>query len=192
MYLNLNAGKDSLNAQRISNLLYDTYTSSIQLNAGNTVVVDFSKSAESDGTETATAKLPFQVGVYESLVMKAIKNETVIDLFSLNLIRTEFLKTYIDKGYDSQYPNLLFSYQAAVAEAGFLDAYNYWLLGKANPAQFDNWLEGNKKKYDAFLAWKASNPVPVTEQNYFSSAQYSMDEKPEQVKIDRKIDLKLN
>ena len=190
LFLNLNLGHDSLRKARISQLLYTTFQNSIQIDPGNELKVDFSSIASSNG-ESSYSNLPYQVGVFERLISNSIKDESVVDLYSLNLIRTNFLKTYYEKQFNVKFPNVLFEYEAKIAEAGYLEAYNYWILQYGEPKQFATWLTNNHEQFQGFQKWVADNPLILTSSNYFISSQYSWKEKPESIHINRRIQINM-
>ena len=190
LFLNMNPGNDSLRKARISQLLYTTFQNSIQIDPGNELKVDFSSIASSNG-ESSYSNLPYQVGVFERLISNSIKDESVVDLYSLNLIRTNFLKTYYEKQFNVKFPNVLFEYEAKIAEAGYLEAYNYWILQYGEPKQFATWLINNNAQFQAFQKWVADNPLILTSSNYFISSQYSWKDKPELIHINRKIQINM-
>lgn len=187
IYLSLNQIKDSLKSQQISQLLFSTFQGAVHIGQGENMYVDFSDIATGNGSENESAKLPYQVGVYENLMLNAAKDETVLDLYTLNLIRTRFLKSYFEKEINAKYPNVLLEYQAEIANAGFFEAYNNWLFQAGNSREFVSWIAKNSSQYSAFQTWIKSNPITLSRSHFFNSSQYSWKEKPEAIKIDRKI-----
>lgn len=39
-------------------------------------------------------------------------------------------------GHDKEYPNILFSFQKQVKDAGHIEAYNHWILMKGDEEAF--------------------------------------------------------
>lgn len=187
IYLCLDQMKDSTKSHQLSQLLYATFQGSVHINEGENMFVDFSDIATGNGAENAVAKLPYQVGVYENLMLNAAQDESVLDLYTINLIRTRFLKSYFEKEINVRYPNVLLEYQAEIANAGFLDAYNTWLFQAGSARDYAAWLSKNGSQYVAFQAWLKANPLTLNRSHFFNSSQYSWKEKPQSIKIERKI-----
>lgn len=58
-----------------------------------------------------------------------------------------------------RYPeNALIRYQRQVMNAGHHEAYGYWLLGPARPAELASWREENASAWQEWLAWREENP----------------------------------
>jgi len=170
----INIERNTKRTAEISKLLYDTYKSSINIDTPGKTSVDFSKqlTVEVDPkADVSKFKVPFNLA-YGLPVLMAIGNEKVINLESLDHIRTQFLASYHQSGYDKKYPNVLYDYQDEVAKAGHLEAYNYWLLMKGDEPAFDAWRQNNKDKWDKFIIWFNANPIKLSEANCFYRGQY--------------------
>lgn len=187
IFLNLNHGIDSVKQEQMSRTLFSTFIKAVHVQGGEVTSVDFTDLSTSDPGDNNSSRLPFQVRVYENLILNASKGESILDLYSLNLIRARFEKAYFDKNWNTTYPNALLDYQDKVARAGFLEAYNYWIFQSGNPSQFTSWTLKNAPQYQAFKEWLAANPLSLNRTSFFSSSQYAWKEKPETVKIERKI-----
>lgn len=194
IYLNLTQEKDSLKAIRMSGLLYSTFQHAVHLDGGaqssvggGQTSVDFSDIASADMSETLSPGLPYQVSVYESLMLAAVKPESVLDLYTLSLVRSRFLAAYNDKGLNKSYPNILFDYQTELENSGNSEAYTNWIFQAGDPDRYAEWVSHNKGAYTAFKTWKMQHPLVVSKLHYFISSQYSSAKKPEAIKIERKI-----
>ena len=131
----MNLERNSKRTAEISKLLFDTYKSEITFTSDTSLSVSFSKNTSiniSDLTDPNKMKLPFGIGVYEPTLMFSILSVKAIDINSLDTIRSTFVDNYFKNGHDKTYPNVLFSYQKQVKEAGHIEAYNHWILMKGD------------------------------------------------------------
>ena len=171
----MNLERNSERTAEISKLLFDTYKSGIKFTGENSVSVSFSKNSilsVNDLKVPGKKKLPFGVGVYEPTIIISILSVKSININSLDTIRSNFVNNYFKKGYDKTYPNILFSYQKKVKEAGHLEAYNHWILMKGDEDGFDKWLSINKDKWESFTKWFRENGLKINDNNKFYKGQY--------------------
>lgn len=171
----MNIERNSKRTAEISKLLFDTYKSEIKFTSDTAFSVSFTKNSTIDLnnlSEPGKMKLPFGVGVYEPTLIFSVLSEKSIELQSLNAIRKNFVENYFANGHDKTYPNILFSYQKQVKEAGHMDAYNYWILMKGDEVGFDKWQSENKEKWEGFAKWFGDNELRVSNTNKFYSGQY--------------------
>lgn len=171
----MNLERNSKRTAEISKLLFDTYKNEIKFTNDTTFSVSFSKNASIDISELSDPskmKLPFGVGVYEPTILFSMLSVNTIDINTLDNIRSTFVDNYFTNEHNVAYPNVLFSYQKQVKEAGHIEAYNHWILMKGNEDDFGKWLSSNKDKWDSFLKWFNENGIKINETNKFYSAQY--------------------
>jgi tetratricopeptide (TPR) repeat protein len=171
----MNLERNSKRTAEISKLLFDTYKSEIKFTGENSFSVSFSKNSTiniSDLANPVKMKLPFGVGVYEPTLMFSMLSTKSIDINSLDNIRSSFVDNYFLKGNDRTYPNVLFSYQKQVKDAGHIEAYNHWVLMKGDEDGFSNWMNSNKEKWDSFVKWFTDNGMKIDETNKFYRMQY--------------------
>jgi tetratricopeptide (TPR) repeat protein len=171
----MNLERNSKRTAEISKLLYDTYKSEIKLTNDTLFSVSFSKNASinfGDLTDPSKMRLPFGVGVYEPTLMFSILSANTIDISSLDHIRSTFIDNYFTNGHGKTYPNVLFSYQKEVKEAGHIEAYNHWILMKGDEDGFGKWQADNKEKWDNFVKWFTDNRLDIDDTNKFYSGQY--------------------
>jgi tetratricopeptide (TPR) repeat protein len=171
----MNLERNSKRTAEISKLLYDTYKNEIKFTGENSFSVSFSKNSTiniSDLTNPGKLKLPFGVGVYEPTLMFSMLSTKSIDINSLDIIRSNFVDNYFQKGNDKTYPNVLFSYQKQVKDAGHIEAYNHWILMKGDEDAFGIWMNSNKEKWDKFVKWFTDNGMQIDESNKFNRMQY--------------------
>ena len=171
----MNLERNSNRTAEISQLLYDTYKSEIKFIGGDTVSVSFSQNATVNINNLSYPTkmiLPFGVGVYEPTLLFSILSEKTINLTTLNNIRSAFIDNYFNNGHDKIYPNILFSYQKRVKEAGHIEAYNHWILMKGNEDEFGEWYSENEEKWENFVKWFTDNGLKIDETNKFFRGQY--------------------
>lgn len=162
----LNLERSTNRTLQMSFLLNRMYQKEIDLFEDGFVRVSFSRGAgvdvENDFEKGEEVLLPFGV-VYESLLQEALQGVQQLNISSLSAMRQRFLKLYYEKGYQESYPNPLFAYQKRIADAGHLEAYNYWVLIGANQEPFAEWYQQNKEKWKAFMEWFQENPIQFDE-----------------------------
>lgn len=171
----MNLERNSERTAEISKLLFDTYKSEIQFPGENQVTVSFSKInvINTDNVkDKKDIKLPFGMGCYEMVLLLAVAGEKQIDISSLNRIRNSFVTNYYKTGFPEKYPNLLFDYQKKIKDAGYMEAYNHWIVMKGDEDGFDLWQKGNRPQWDAFIKWFRENPLKTNPNNHFYRNQY--------------------
>lgn len=172
----MNLERNSKRTVEISKLLYDTYKSQISFTSDTSFTVSFSKNATINIDQISDPnhmKLPYGISVYEPTLMFSMVTVKSINMESLHQIRTNFMHLYFSNGHDKTYPNVLFSFQKKIEEAGHLEAYNHWILMKGDEDGFDTWQAANKEKWDNFLKWFVENGLKINEANKFYRAQYN-------------------
>lgn len=174
IFLNLERG--SKRTDEISRQLYLTYKGEIQFKDDTSVTVSFSKSNSIVLPTTAKAhvpfSLPFGIAVYEPLLLVSLAGEKIINLPSLNRIRTRFVENYQTMPFAKTNPVVLFDYEQQVKEAGYLEEYNYWILAEGDEKQFEEWRGTHKKEWEEFITWFKKNPLKITEENKFYRGKY--------------------
>jgi tetratricopeptide (TPR) repeat protein len=171
----MNLERNSKRTMEISKLLYDTYKSEIKFTTDTSFGVSFSKGSImniNDGKDPKNFKMPFGTGVYEMILATAVIGEKIIDINSLDRIRTRFIESYFKGDNATKYPNVLFDFQQEVKNAGHMEAYNHWITIKGDDDGFKTWYAANKDKWDNFIAWFGPNPLKVDQSHKFYRAQY--------------------
>ncbi len=171
----MNLERNSKRTSEMSRLLYNTYNSEIKFTSDTSYSVSFSKNATiniDDLTDPSKFKLPFGVNIYEPTLLISIIDVKSIDINTLDKIRSNFVDQYFNNRNDEKYPNVLFSYQKKVKEAGHLEAYNHWLLMKGDEDNFIKWQSNNKEKWDNFIKWFSENKLKVDLSNSFYKGKY--------------------
>jgi len=171
----MNLERNSVRTSEISKLLYNTYKSEIKFTDTNTISVSFSKYSTIntlDVSNTGKLKLPFGTAVYEMTLMMSMISTKSININSLDSIRSNFVDNYIMREFDKTYPNILFSYQKLLKDAGYFESYNHWILMKGDEEGFSKWLSTNKEKWDNFKQWFSNNGIKINNSNKFFREQY--------------------
>lgn len=164
----LNLEPNTKRTKEISKLLYDTYKSEIKVESDTSWSVSFSKNNTMTLEDLKSGKLPYGVSVYEPIVMLSMLSAgKSVDLASLDKMRSQFVDMYFEKNHDKKYPNVLFSFQKKIKNAGHMEAYNYWVLSNGDPEGFAKWQAANKSKWDAFIVWFNDNAINIDETNRF-------------------------
>lgn len=170
----MNLERNSKRTAEISKLLFDTYKSEIKFTSDSSMTVSFCQQMNMNVNATSdpkNIKLPFCM-IFEPTLLMSIAFEKNIDINSLDKIRTKFIDNYFNNERDKTYPNVLFSYQKSVKDAGHIEAYNHWILMKGDEDGFDKWQTENTDKWDNFVKWFIENGLKINDTNKFSSGQY--------------------
>lgn len=180
----LNLERNTRRTTEISKMLYLIYKSEIKI-AGDSASVSFSKNNvinltyDDQGGPEALAeqlkklKMPYGGMVYEPNLLMAVTSEKIINLQSLNRIRSRFLELYQQKFRGmAKVPVVLFDYQQQVKDAGFLEPYNYWILGYGQEQDFLDWRAANRDLLDRFLEWVKDHRLAINEETRFYRARY--------------------
>jgi tetratricopeptide (TPR) repeat protein len=170
----MNLERNSKRTAEISKLLFDTYKSEIKFTSDTTISVSFCQQMAMNASSLSdpkSFKLPFCM-IYEPTLLMSMLLQENIDIHSLNEIRTKFIDNYFSSERDKSYPNVLFSYQKKMKDAGHLEAYNHWILMKGDEEGFGKWNSQNKQKWDDFVKWFNENKLHLDESNKFYSGQY--------------------
>ena len=171
----LNLERNTRRTQEMSKMLFNTYKKEITFTSDTSISISFSKFASvsaQDLTSGGEVKLPYGIGVYEPLLSIAVSLEKEINMASLDRIRTGFLQSYFNNGYNKSHPNILFDFQKKIMDEGHMEAYNYWILMMGDEEGFSKWQSENKNKWDNFVNWFTENKLEVNEKNKFVSGKY--------------------
>lgn len=165
----MNLERNSQRTIEMSKLLYDTYKNEIKILNDTTASVSFCKYA---GISTYNEGSDFGAGVYEPILMMSLPDIKVIDMSTLNKIRTSFIDIYYEKNLENIYPNVLLAYHKQVKDMGHFDAYNHWILMQGDTNGFINWKSANEAKWKSFTEWFSANQIKLTNRNKFVKDQY--------------------
>ncbi|WP_343668545.1 tetratricopeptide repeat protein [Chitinophaga sp.] len=170
IFLNLERG--SKRTDEISKQLYLTYKGEIQFKDDTSVTVSFCRQNVVAVSPDGKFNLPFGGMVYEPVLLMSVAGEKIINLPSLNRIRTRFVENYQKMPFAKKTPMVLFDYEQQVKDAGFMEEYNYWILAEGDEKQFEEWRGEHKKEWDDFIVWFRKNPLKITQENKFYRAKY--------------------
>lgn len=182
IFMNLERG--SKRTEEISKLLYYTYKGEIKFDSDTSVSVSFARNTNvimldpGQSRKAQAASLASQMmtslggsfanSAYEMTLVKSVIGEKMINLASLDRIRTKFLHLYEKEGNDTLHPVVLFDFQRKVREAGHLEAYNYWILGQGDDKTFGEWTSEHEKQWNDFMKWFKENRIMITNKNTFT------------------------
>lgn len=166
----MNIGRGTKRTEEISKLLFDTYFSEIKFKPDSSMSVSFCQSNVLSISDN-NPKLTYGM-TYETCLMAAITHDT-ITLESLNKIRIDFISIYYDRKFNETHPNILFDWHQALIKEEMFEYYNYWLLMKRAPDEFDQWYILNKEKFESFINWFSKNPMTIDKKNKFHRAGYN-------------------
>lgn len=164
----LNLEKNSKRTENISKLMFDVYKDGFEFE-DNAIKTHLSNTDDVQSSKIEADKLmnSFKVKGYEFPMALSAVGQNKIDLKSLNEIRTNYLDFYYKEGYDKIFPNIVFKYQKKVKDAGFLEAYNYWILYDGDRKDQTDWQNKNQETWNKFIKWFDKNPMTIDENNKF-------------------------
>lgn len=165
----MNMERSTSRTAEISELLYETYVGAIDVSSDTSSSIHFCRVIIT-APEKGKFKMPFCM-TYEQSMILAIIGEKEINLSALNNIRTRFIEFYFNEKKDKEYPNILFSFNKKIMDAGHFDAYNNWLLMKGDEESSIKWAESHPGKWESFIKWFTDNRLVIDEKNYFHSEQ---------------------
>lgn len=161
----MNIERTTARTQKMSEMLYDTYKSSITLGENESridfcdIIVDGSTALDGD------IKLPLCAIFGKNFVLSII-DQKEINLNTLSEIRASFLNNYFQEDF-KQYPNTLFSYQKRMQDENIFDAYNHYIFQMGAPEEFSQWNQSNESDYSQFVEWytKDENTLSINQES---------------------------
>jgi tetratricopeptide (TPR) repeat protein len=158
----MNLERNSERTIEISNLLYQVYKNELRIESDSVISVSFSQTeyVKTD-SDAANQLIPFGVGIFEPLLIRASLGEISVNMESLSRIRSRFTTLYFTEKYNETHPNILFEYQQEIANQGLSDAYHHWVLMQGDIDAFESWYENHKTEWQAFANWFASNLLKI-------------------------------
>ncbi|MEI6767269.1 MAG: CDC27 family protein [Bacteroidota bacterium] len=166
-----NIERTSGRTEKMSKLLYDTYSKSITFK-DSSIAVSFTQNATISINDLNDFKLPFANSVFEMNYLLSLVGEKEINLATLNRIRTKFIEMYFSKDQSKNYPNVLFDFHKQLISKNYFDCYNYWLFYYGNESEADAWITNNKDRFEQFLKWFSDNPLDLSKDKQFYRFQY--------------------
>ncbi|WP_285058246.1 tetratricopeptide repeat protein [Pedobacter ginsengisoli] len=169
----MNLESNTKRTAEISKLLFDTYKNEIKVTSPGHFSVSFSNNNVVNPNEKNPDKLlPYGVAVYERLLMISALGLKEVNINTLDSIRANFAGEYFKGKTAVTYPNVLFSYQKKIADAGHINSYNHWVLQKGDEELFKTWVAANADKWQDFLKWFAANRLILDSGNRFIISDY--------------------
>lgn len=112
--------------------------------------------------DTATG-LPGNSPAYHRLLDEAFSSEFTDTTTAISIAKLAESRRFVCQWLPRQLPGHpmqgLLKWQQAIAKAGHMEAYHYWLLYDARPDEFLTWFEANEAKYAAFEGWFSDNSI---------------------------------
>ncbi|MBP9096988.1 MAG: tetratricopeptide repeat protein [Ignavibacteria bacterium] len=170
----LNLEKNSNRTEQISKMMFEVYKKGYAIEdtviktsfVDNNIYINQSVSEKEQSNQMLSSIST--IAVFEIGMRLAAVGEKKIDINSLNRIRTNFLYNYFAKPENKDFAGVVFDYQKKVQDAGFLEAYNYWILLDGDKQNEQVWQSKNEELWDKFIVWFDKNPMEINESNKFS------------------------
>jgi len=163
----MNLERTTKRTKEISELLYQTYTKSIQIN-GDKSKIEFCDIIISDkDIKGEEIDLPL-CAIFGKNFILGMLNQKEVNLNSISDIRISFIKNFYKEDY-KKYSNVLFDYNKKMLDEGVLDAYNHYLLQIGTPKEFKEWKNNNTDKYNKFVEWYTNpdNYLKINKENIY-------------------------
>jgi tetratricopeptide (TPR) repeat protein len=179
----LNLERDTDRTSIMSQALYSTYKSEIDITSDTSLNVSFASNEiiiTEDDLKKTNENFILSMSVtthkmyYESTLGMAVVDVDSINLESLNRIRDRFIDLYYQQSYDEKFPVVLFEYQKKIKDLGYLEPYNYWVLSEGDPDGFNQWAGKNIDLWNNFIDWFIENPIEINHENKFSNGVVQM------------------
>jgi tetratricopeptide (TPR) repeat protein len=104
-----------------------------------------------------------EVWPYYQLLNEAYSSEFTDTTTHISIARLADIRRFVAywlPRQDPQNPAMnLYRWQQRVVDAGFWEAYNYWLLADARREKALNWFENNKSEFEEFESWLMRNSI---------------------------------
>jgi tetratricopeptide (TPR) repeat protein len=174
-----------LNSERtieISKLLYQNYEKSLRAEADSTIdyqmtkkgfqIVVKNKREMKKIKKGKTPVLPFE-GTYSILysAMGKVLTQRGINLNSIYEVRLNIVNNWHGKN-DHGYTNGLIDRQKTIIDAGFFEAYSYWILSQGDTDAFEAWLRDNEESFRSFAIWIQNNPLRFEPEDKYARLDY--------------------
>lgn len=169
----MNLERNSARTVEISKLIYNCYKDNIKIN-NDTIKVSFSNqfsTSQNNINDPLSFRVPFGILIFEPTLLLSIQ-DSVINMTTLNNIRTKFTENYFNFEHNIKYPNILFDYNKEIIENGHFEAYNHWILSEGSEEEFDYWKSFNQDKWQNFVDWFIPNQLTLNKDKKFHRSQY--------------------
>lgn len=167
----MNIERTTARTQEMSELLYNTYASSIQFSEDSTTI-NFCKVVMVMDKESfdnmEDIQWPYCATFEQNMIIAAAFVAQDVNLGSLSDIRSAFIEIYYQKAAQ-EYPVVLYDYHKEMIEQGVFDAYNHYLFQIGNEKAFEAWLSENRAAFDRFVDWytQEENIIDINKKNKY-------------------------
>ena len=171
MFLNLEAGSER--TEMISSLVCNAYRKAIQLE-GDTTRIAFSRNVTMSISDFTDLKLPapLMFGTTMEIATTVIAGGEELNCTTLHKLRSSFLTSWYEMGHNVTYPNPAIERMKAVADAGHLEPYNYYIVGEGDRVGWEFWVDSHKEEFSAFVEWFVANPLKVEKDKAFTRSSF--------------------
>ena len=156
----MNLEKETKRTLAMGSLLFSAYKSSLKYDADSNKINIYIRTSSLDfQTDSIYGILPGFL--YYLMLSQQISGEPVINIESLNRIRTKHVTDYFKSGFNMEYYNVLYDWQNYLISEKKFEAYNYWLFQAADFDEFKKWYDTHKQQYDDFEKWFKDNDIDI-------------------------------
>lgn len=190
-FMNLEFGTER--ADRMSRLLFDTYTDAIEIKSKKKASVDLGQTEFNifmqEGEDLQfPPELMIQMNLTTAVaILAAEEKKKIKELNARHLfrIRELFLDQWFSDeentraelddetlearemmGDDGSFS--VFRWQKMLADADLLEPYTYWLFSSGDPETFNEWRADNEVGFNIFAEWMSNNEFPIDPENVMS------------------------
>lgn len=163
----MNIERTTGRTQKMSELLYQTYKTSIIFRENESEIDFCDIIVEASAASNGELKLPL-CAIFGKNFILGIIGQKEVNLATLSEIRSAFLKNYFQEDFKN-HPNVLFSYQKKLLDQDVFDAYNHYLFQMGEPEEFNRWQESSPTEYSKFVDWYTQNEniITLSQENIF-------------------------
>lgn len=150
----------------MGHLIYDCLKENIHIEKSDSLEVNVTLTKSSSLTIDKNTKQVYVgfPGVYQGCLASALKRYLKTDTaFTMSLPQLIELRRGIVENYfsitDDMYGDSMYllEYQKKIIDAGYWEAYNYFLFADVFTEEFDGWIESNEDSLRAFSSWYEGN-----------------------------------
>lgn len=182
----LNLERNTRRTAEISQLLFDTYSNSIEIKSKKKINTNFGGDVtiQMDQNGNFSAPSDFRVNTLLSisagtLVATNPRKIKQLDAGHLHHIRDHFLTLWFtDDGegeesesfvlFGEKQDFVLFDWHQELRNADLFEIYTYWVFRTADPQSYQTWREENEIGFNIFAEWMNSHSFPVNKENVMS------------------------
>lgn len=137
----------------IGALVFRLYDEAIDAKSANEMTVALTREWTLDAEKP---ELPFEMNFEMSTIPGLAGSFEPLTIRALADARAQQLAIWRERKLpDTE----LLGWQERIAQAGHFDAYSHWLFRSARPPEFEAWQRSNRAAYEAWIQWRAANPM---------------------------------